>query len=58
MEDVYEPKGNYMNQNDLDECRLQALNMNSSQLFLESVILNNLYHTNFNISFSDEPLEN
>jgi hypothetical protein len=30
--------------------------MNSSLFFLESVILNNLYHTNFNVSFSEEPI--
>ena len=56
MQDIYLSKG--MESGQLESCRIQALNMNSSLLFLESVILNNLYHTNFNVSFSEEPLDN
>jgi hypothetical protein len=56
MQDIYLSKG--MESGHLESCRIQALNMNSSLLFLESVILNNLYHTNFNVSFSEEPLDN
>ncbi len=50
MQDIYLSKG--MESGQLESCRIQALNMNSSLLFLESVILNNLYHTHFNVSFS------
>jgi hypothetical protein len=56
VHDIYLSKG--MESGQLESCRIQALNMNSSLLFLESVILNNLYHTNFNVSFSEEPLDN